>query len=194
MLQSYQSLAGLSKKANFLPNIQFSTVHMLYLFLLQCEYPFYPLQCCPFLEKMLYLTWQTRMESQVTIFWEWLQLFPCLMIDCTSDISRKHITMWMIISKRFTKPMRLCGYVGEIGDAYAQLDGRPTILTQSFLFNCFLAKLGLVHRMAVPYVYWSVPRSWVQLTQYNQVLTSTAPYWPSTTKYQPVSPSTDPVL
>ena len=46
-----------------------------------------------------------------------------------------------------------CGYVGEIGDAYAQLDGRPTILTQSFLFNCFLAKLGLVHRMAVPYVY-----------------------------------------
>ena len=131
------------------------------------------------------------MESQVTIFWEWLQLFPCLMIDCTSDISRKHITMWMIISKRFTKPMRLCGYVGEIGDAYAQLDGRPTILTQSFLFNCFLAKLGLVHRMAVPYVYWSVPRSWVQLTQYTQVLTSTAPYWPSTTMYQLVLPSID---
>ena len=31
------------------------------------------------------------------------------------------------------------------------------------------------------------------LTQYHQVQTSTALYWPSTTKYQPVPPFTDQV-
>ena len=31
------------------------------------------------------------------------------------------------------------------------------------------------------------------LNQYHHVSTSSAPYWPSTTKYQPVPPSTDPI-
>ena len=34
---------------------------------------------------------------------------------------------------------------------------------------------------------------WPILTQYHHVLTSTAFYWPSTTKYQPLPPSTDTV-
>ena len=144
-------------------------------------------------KKMLYLTWQTRMESQVTIFWEWLQLFPSLMIDYVHPTYQENTSLceWSFprdLPSRWDSVAR-----GEIGDAYAQLDGRPTILTQSFLFNCFLAALGMVHRMAVPYVYWSVSGSWVLLTKYWPVPTSTAPYWPSTTKYQPVPPSTDPI-
>ena len=61
--------------------------------------------------------------------------------------------------------------------------------TSSFIFSIYTGIRAFINPVPLNTNHYQVI-----LTQYHQVTTSIAPYWPSSIKYQPVLPCKDPVL